>query len=138
MRATLVLVFCAVMTVALPVWGEEHRSERVSFKPGTSGTTVSGEIKGYDSVSYLLGASQGQVLNVDMEISNTSAYFNIYAPGQAADGEAMYVGSTSGNSFESVLPTDGDYTVEVYMMRNAARRDETATYDISFRITTPQ
>ena len=38
----------------------------------------------------------------------------------------MFVGSTSGNRFSGVLPTDGDYAIRVYLMRNAARRNESA------------
>jgi uncharacterized protein YgiM (DUF1202 family) len=69
---------------------------------------------------------------VGMTTTNASAYFNITAPGAT---EALHVGSIAGNSFAGILPTSGDYAVEVYLMRNAARRGESAELTISFRIT---
>ncbi len=47
---------------------------------------------------------------------------------------AMFVGSTSGDQFEGVLPESGDYRVRVYLMRNAARRDEVANYRLEMII----
>jgi hypothetical protein len=44
------------------------------------------------------------------------------------------VGSTSGNRFEAELPADGVYTIRVYLMRNAARRNETARYTLDVGI----
>lgn len=46
----------------------------------------------------------------------------------------MFVGSTSGNRFSDLLPSDGDYTVRVYLMRNAARRNESANYTLNVGI----
>ena len=43
--------------------------------------------------------------------------------------------STSGNEFEGTLPKSGDYKIRVYMMRNAARRDETANYRLKMIVT---
>jgi len=48
---------------------------------------------------------------------------------------ALFVGSTSGNSWSSTRPADGDYTVRVYLMRSAARRNEKAKYTLSINIT---
>jgi hypothetical protein len=47
---------------------------------------------------------------------------------------AIFVGSTSGNRFEAELPADGEYTIRVYLMRNAARRNETANYTLEVGI----
>lgn len=74
-------------------------------------------------------AGAGQTLNVGMKTDNASSYFNIIAPGSGD--VAMFVGSTSGNQFSSVLPTDGDYSIRVYLMRNAARRNESASYTLT-------
>ena len=64
---------------------------------------------------------------VTFKPSNLSAYFNVLPPGSD---EAMFIGSTSGNRFEAALPADGIYTIRVYLMRNAARRNETAQYTL--------
>jgi hypothetical protein len=84
------------------------------------------------SVDYVLGAKQGQSMNVSMATDNGANYFNIIEPGRS--NEAMFVGSISGNQFEGVLPASGDYTVRVYLMRSAARRDEIATYRLEIII----
>jgi len=68
---------------------------------------------------------------VDFKTGNPSAYFNVTAPG--AD-SAMFIGSTSGNRFDDELPADGVYTIRVYLMRNAARRNETAQYTLKVSI----
>jgi hypothetical protein len=47
---------------------------------------------------------------------------------------AMYVGQT-GDDFTGVLPTDGDYTVRVYLMRSAARRNESSDYGLTISVT---
>jgi hypothetical protein len=67
-----------------------------------------------------------------MVTDNGANYFNIIAPGKAD--EAMFIGSTSGNQYEGVLPASGDYKVRVYLMRSAARRDEVANYRLEMII----
>ena len=39
-----------------------------------------------------------------------------------------------GNHFLGPLPADGEYTVQVYLMRNAARRKEVANYRLSLNL----
>jgi hypothetical protein len=107
------------------------RTETVRFAAGASGAAVSGAITGYDGVNYLLGASAGQTMQVLFSPDNNSCYFNVLPPGSQT---AIFNGSTSGNEFSSRLPTNGEYTVQVYMMRNAARRGETCRYQVSFEI----
>lgn len=104
------------------------RTETVHFAKGTSSKTIKGSIKGYASVNYKVGVAAGQTLKVDLKTSNASSYFNIAAPGADA---AMFVGSTSGSSAAVKIPSSGDYTVQVYLMRNAARRNETASYTLT-------
>jgi|APEBP8051072661_1049379.scaffolds.fasta_scaffold00680_2 hypothetical protein len=110
----------------------QTETQQVSFPAGSDGTTIAGAITGEETVRYVLGASAGQRMTVEMTTSNASAYFNITAPGAT---EALHIGSVGGNRFDGVLPAGGNYAVEVYLMRNAARRGETAEFTISFRIT---
>ena len=124
----------AALTAAatLPAAAQDHsRTERVQFARGASSATLHGNVHGYDTVDYVLGARGGQTLNVRLQPTNASAYFNITK--QGAD-EALFVGSTSGNSFTGRLPSSGDYVVRVYLMRNAARRDEHANYSLSIGV----
>jgi hypothetical protein len=108
------------------------RTERVRFEHGASSTVITGKLKGYASVDYQVGAGAGQALAVTLKSGNPQNYFNVTAPGTDT---SMFVGSTRGNSFEGVLPTDGDYTIRVYLMRAAARRNETARYTLTIGVT---
>jgi hypothetical protein len=67
------------------------------------------------------------VLNTD----NASNHFNIFAPRKnRSEDEAMFIGSINGNRYGGTVSVNGDYTVQVFLMRNAARRDETAHYTL--------
>lgn len=104
------------------------RTERVQFAPGASAKAIAGRIKGYDGVRYLVGAEAGQTLTVTLKSTNASTNFNVTAPGADA---ALFVGSTSGKRFSRKLAASGDHVVDVYLMRNAARRGETASYTLT-------
>jgi hypothetical protein len=123
-------VFATALAVLLftaaPAWAGDIRTERVHFKKGATSAVIEGQIKGYQTVDYVLGARQGQSANVSMATKNGAAYFNILAPGE--DETAMFNGSVSENQYEGTLPASGDYKVRVYMMRSAARRGEVAHY----------
>ena len=83
-------------------------------------------------MDYLLGAKAGQQMTVELHTDNPQNYFNILPPGSSD--EAIFVGSSSGNRFEGTLPDSGDYRVRVYLMRAAARRDESANYRVDIHI----
>ncbi len=104
----------------------------VTFAKGASSQTLTGTIKGDQSRNYILDARAGQTLTVNFKPSNASAYFNVLAPG--AD-SAMFIGSSEGNRFSGSLTASGRHTVQVYLMRSAARRNEVANYTITFAIT---
>lgn len=111
------------------------RTQRVQFAKGANSATVEGTIKGYQTVDYVLHASQGQSMNVSMATRNTSTYFNILAPGESE--VAFFNGSVSENQYEGTLPATGDYKIRVYMMRNAARRNEVASYRLEMIVSGP-
>jgi hypothetical protein len=124
-----VFALAAVLAAALPAVAQDHsRTERIQFARGASSATLHGNIHGYDTVDYVLGARGGQTLTVRLQPTNASAYFNVTRQGAA---EALFVGSTTGNQFTGRLPASGDYVVRVYLMRNAARRDEHANYTLT-------
>lgn len=122
----------ALLALGSPPVQAADRSETVRFAKGQSATRLAGTLKARDGVAYRVGAAAGQTLQVTMTGSNASAYFNVALAGAPW---AMFVGSTSGNAASLVLPTDGTYVVNVYLMRNAARRDETSCYTIDLAVT---
>ncbi|WP_431137946.1 hypothetical protein, partial [Psychroserpens mesophilus] len=75
---------------------------------------------------YLFQITAGQYMNISMATRNGANYFNIMEPRE--EYEAVFVGSTSGNLFEGVADKSGEYRIRVYLMRSAARRDETVWY----------
>jgi hypothetical protein len=124
-----VFALAAVLAAALPAVAQDHsRTERIQFARGASSATLHGNIHGYDTVDYVLGARGGQTLTVRLQPTNASAYFNVTRQGAA---EALFVGSTTGSQFTGRRPASGDYVVRVYLMRNAARRDEHANYTLT-------
>ena len=120
----LILLFAAVGCFAQ----DDVRSERVQFKAGSNSATIDSSITGYETVDYLLGAQEGQTMNVSLATQHTATYFNILAPGE--NETAMFNGSINENQFEGTLPSSGDYKIRVYMMRSAARRNEVAQYQL--------
>jgi len=130
----LLLAVLATM-FALNAYSQDDRYEQVRFARGSSSATIKSSIKGYQSVNYTIDAKAAQSMTVRLSTSNRSNYFNIYAPGKGPGGEAMFVGSTSGNRYSGTLPSSGRYTISVYLMRNAARRNETANFTLNVGIT---
>ena len=108
------------------------RQERVTFAKGASSATIKGQVKGDAEVDYLVRAAAGQTITVSLKVSNRSNYFNVLPPG--SQDVAMYVGQT-GEAYTVMLPADGDYTVRVYLMRNAARRNEISNYELTVTVT---
>jgi hypothetical protein len=105
--------------------------EQVTFKKGSDTIRFARSIKGPLTAQYRLNAKAGEMMTVDFKSSSASAYFNITAKG--AD-YALFNGSIMGNHFLGPLPADGEYTVQVYLMRNAARRNEVANYSLSLSL----
>lgn len=134
MRTMMKPAMLALMLAGLaltPAAAQNARTETVHFQRGTSGTTIEGKITGDQSVRYSIGVSAGQTMDVQLDTDNASSYFNITAPGAS---EALYNGSISGNATSFVVPSSGNYIVDVYLMRNAARRGETANYDLTLYV----
>ena len=128
MKAWLACVLTGLLLgTTLAASSADIRREKIQFEAGTSGTTIKGEIKGHQTVDYQLRANAGHSMVVIFKPNNLSAYFNILPPGSDM---AIFVGATYGNHFEAELPDDGIYTIRVYLMRNAARRNETSHYTL--------
>jgi hypothetical protein len=125
-RSSLLSTAIILLTAQTTLAERDIRTERVQFKPGATSAVVEDSITGYQTVDYVLGAREGQSMNVSMATNIGANYFNILAPGETE--VAMFIGSTSGNQYEGILPESGDYTIRVYLMRSAARRNETADY----------
>ncbi len=127
-----VLVFLLVFSgLSQPFAADEIRTERVQFAKGATSAAIKGRLKGTAGVDYLVRAGAGQTITVSLKKTNLLNYFNVLPPG--SKDVAMYAGQT-GEDFKGVLPTDGDYTIRVYLVRAAARRNESSDYTLTVTV----
>jgi hypothetical protein len=135
MRAPIAFVAAGLLASCLPAADALAQvaieSQRVTFPARAASTLLKGQLKGDQTVDYNLRAGAGQTLTVELKGSNPQNYFNVMAAGTD---NAMFIGSSTGNRFRSLLPSDGDVRVRVYLMRPAARRHETSTYSLNVGI----
>ncbi|MEM1366703.1 MAG: hypothetical protein AAGG02_01560 [Cyanobacteria bacterium P01_H01_bin.15] len=102
-------------------------SERVSFRAGSTGTTVTGELGSSQGVRYLLNARDGQFLRVSLRPNNPYTNYIIYVPG----GDILFESSQGGDEYYGQLYLTGDHVVEVFYNGNV---DTVGKYDIEFEI----
>ncbi|MBL8771179.1 MAG: hypothetical protein JNK30_07330 [Phenylobacterium sp.] len=135
-RTAIVALAGLALAIASAATAQAPRSERVQFARGTSSKTIVGQIRGDATVEYVVGAKAGQTLNVTLKSSNGANYFNIWAPGATPGSDAALATSDlSDNRVSRRLPASGDYRVQVYLMRSAARRNELANYTLTIGVT---
>ncbi|WP_374662134.1 hypothetical protein [Inhella sp.] len=108
------------------------KAHDIQFAPGTSRAEVSGAVKGYESQDFRLMAAAGQTLQVNLKSRKGALQFNVISPGS---NEAMFIGETAGSKASLVLPMDGVYTIRTYLMRSAARRNESAPFSLAVSAT---
>jgi hypothetical protein len=123
-------IAAASLLLALPASAQQ--TVPVTFAKGKSSAVVTGSIKGDQDRTYKVDARAGQTMTVTLKSTKGNAEMNVYAP---ANDAAISLGSTDPYTFTTVLPTTGLYRVQVFQMRAAARRGETASYNLTIAIT---
>ncbi|PYG31109.1 hypothetical protein [Pelagimonas varians] len=83
--------------------------QRVQFAPGTSGTAISGSLAANSSISYVIGAKDGQFLNVDVQSRGGALDYQILNP----DGSALLDFIASDQPYKGQLWQSGDHVIEV-------------------------
>ena len=134
-RASIGSIALILLTIALaPANAQTVRTERLV--PDGIGRLLIAEdsITGDEIVDYAVTLEALQILSVDLLTSNASAYFNIMPAGAE---RAIFIGSTAGNVADIPAPATGDYVIRLYLMRSAARRNETADYALGVSIGRP-
>lgn len=127
---TLASALALVTATARAEMGIPQKS--IQFAKGKSSAAVSGKIKGDETIDYQVRSGAGQSLSVAFKASRATAYFNILPPGR---GEALFVGSSSGNHFTGNLPSDGIYTIRVYQMGAAKSEGKETRYSLTVGVT---
>lgn len=109
----------------------------VHFAKGAAGATVQGAIQGYDSVEYLVVARAGQQLRATVS-GSSNANLNVYPPaGVGEDGAALALDTQygkAGASHRVRLPADGQYRLQVYQPRAAARRGTVSKFSLKIEV----
>jgi hypothetical protein len=123
--AAFVLALLPVFALAAP----DIRTQRVAFKDGRA--TIKGSVTGYGAIDYVFPVGAGESIEVVLQSSKGSNYFNVNPPGSDV---AIFNGSSEGSTFRGVASTGGDYTARVYLMRNEARRGTTARYTLRIAV----
>jgi hypothetical protein len=82
--------------------------QRISFEPGTTSATLSGQLKAHQGRDYILRASKGQLMDIDVSPAN-SVQLIIYG----VDGTVLRSGMGEGSSFRGELPGSQDYIVTI-------------------------
>lgn len=131
-KAVPALLLAALLPCSAWAAAPEPKPQDIRFAPGTSGAELKGAVKGYATNSYRLVAGAGQTLAVELKAANGAQYFNIVSPGSK---EAMFMSETAGQQAKVVLPTDGAYLIQTYLMRSAARRNEASSYTLKVSVT---
>jgi hypothetical protein len=107
-------------------------AKQIAFGKGKSSASVSGKVKGSDDIDYELRASAGQTMIVDLKASKGAAFFNVLPPNST--GEAIFNGSMDGNHFKGTLPSDGVYTIRIYLMGGAKDSGKPVNYTLKVSI----
>ncbi|CDO37013.1 MULTISPECIES: hypothetical protein [Novosphingobium] len=129
------IVTGAALALALPLAGTalaQITTTTISFPKGGTSATVAGTIVGGAIRDYEVRAGEGQTMRVNMSGSSI-VYFNVLPPG--SDNEAIFTGSTEGNSFSGTLSASGAYKIRVYQMRASARRGEKGAFRLNVSVT---
>lgn len=98
---------------------------------GESRVTIGDSLKGHQALEYKLGIGPGQHMIMMLEADHTNVAFNLTAPGQA---EAFFNGAIQGDRFEGDLAEAGTYTIRVYLLDDAARRNEPMDFTLKGEI----
>lgn len=123
----------AIATSPLPAMAQQDTREvPVTFSRGTSQATYRYDIRGYQTIVYRVRAERGQQMNVRLSSGNRSLYMNVLPP---RGNEAIHRGDVNGNSFGGTLSESGEYRIQVYLYRNAARRGERANFTLNVSVT---
>jgi hypothetical protein len=125
----LFLTLGLVLSPLAAVAGAEVSTTRIQFKDGRA--VVKGTVRGYGTAEYVFPVGAGESIKVVLKARNLSAYFNLTAPGAS---EALFLGPSSGDTFEGVAAVAGDYKASVFLMRNAARRGERSNFTLTVEV----
>ena len=113
--------------------GPPDVTRQVRFRPGVSGVTYPGSVRGYGSVRYRIAGKKGQRLTAKLTSGSTFLYFNILSKRTGFALETTPAPREVRN-WSGILPEDGDYVVQIYLVRAEARRNGKASFKLSLSL----
>jgi hypothetical protein len=122
----------AVVLAAPATASDGIETRTIRFAQGASSATMKGTIAGRQTVDYKLRARAGQTMSVTLDTRHGANYFNVLPPGS---NDVAIPDAIERQTWSGPLPADGEYTVRVYLMRSAARRNESASYTLTVAVT---
>jgi hypothetical protein len=134
MNRILFPLVCTLILFASAVQARDVQNKQVHFEHGADCAVIQESITGYQAVNYLVSAKAGQSMVVALTTDNNADYFNVYVPGKGPGDQAVFIGTQQGNRYKRRLAADGEYTISVFLMRNAARRNERAGFTLNIEI----
>jgi hypothetical protein len=96
-----------VYSLAVSVPSPTSGFERITFAPGTTSATLSGQLPASGSEQYVIHALGGQTLNVDLNFAQGRAILVVWG----ADGQVLLSDHAGASSFRGVLPSTQDYYI---------------------------
>jgi hypothetical protein len=132
----LAIGFLAVLFLPAGPATAQDQPHRITVTRDGGAHLERGTIRGYDEVRYQVSAGAAGVLRIGLKSVVGSNLFNVYAPGtQPGKDEAIFKGASEETKAELPLSKPGDYLIQVFLMRNAARRGTTSRYTLSVELT---
>lgn len=106
----------------------------ITFAKGKAAATLTGHIKGAETVDYQLHGHKGQRVHAKLEAKSDYAYFDV-AP--AGSDERIFIGTRVGTEWTGALPGDGDYKVHVYFAGYGVAKGEQTDYTLTVELLDP-
>jgi hypothetical protein len=99
-------------------------TERVRFRKGTSSTTITGRVTGFEVRDYMLRALKGQTMGVSLQ--SKDAVFAVHFNGKNISGESK--------NWSGKLPRYGDYHVRVFLPGEKGRQGVSTDYAVTISV----
>lgn len=119
-RACAAAVFACAATATLGA----PRALRVSFRNGATEATLKGDLRGFAVAEYVFPAKTGETVAINLKSTQPSLCFTLTAP---QNHELTF----QANEFKGVAPLDGDYKVNVMLLRKEAQQNASAAYTLT-------
>ena len=102
---------CLILLLLLCLPAAAGVTERVRFKPGTSGATIKGAVIRGERDTYILAAGAGQWIKIKIFSLEDNAVFELQNPDGSL--EAMPGDGEDTKFYQGPLPANGDYRIIV-------------------------